>query len=253
MPANSAGRDALARFLQDRGVDHDGVVAKLEAYEGLIRRWNVRGNLVSSRDVERLRGRHVLDSLSLLPWCSGSLADVGSGAGFPGVPLAIARPGSPVALIERSERKTLFLRQVAIELALHNVEVIAADVDHRGARPRNLSDLARQRQFRRSPGVLGAGAGRRASEAFGGAGRGESSGGRGSLAGRVFDTVTARAVAPPDVAWKLMRGLLAPDGVALLQSGDRLEGRPFDGGVVRHRERTGGTWVTVVSAATCGG
>ena len=217
MPANSAGRDALARFLQQRGVDPDAVVARFEAYEGLIRRWNARGNLVSSRDVERLRSRHVLDSLSLLPWCSGSLADVGSGAGFPGVPLAIARPGSPVALIERSERKTLFLRQVVIELALDNVEVIAADVDHRGA------------------------------------GRRVSSGGRGSLAGRVFDTVTARAVAPPDVAWQLMRGLLAPDGVALLQSGDRLEGTAFDGGVVRHRERTGGTWVTVVSAATFGG
>lgn len=204
MPANNAARDSLARFLEQRGVESGPAVEALEHYERLIRRWNVRGNLVSRRDLDRLRDRHVLDSLSLLPWWRGNLADVGSGAGFPGIPMAITRPDSPVTLVERSERKARFLQHVVIELALGNVEVIEADV----GRP-----LA-----------------------------------SGSLDGRVFDTVTARAVAPPAASWRLLRGLLAPAGAALLQSGEPLRASLFDSGEIRHSERIGETWVTVVGS-----
>ena len=203
MPANDAAPDGLARFLEQRGVESGEAVEALEHYERLIRRWNPRANLVSRRDLGRLRDRHVLDSLSLLPWWHGSLADVGSGAGFPGVPLAIARPDSPVTLLERSERKARFLQHVIIELALRNVELLEADVT-------------------KPPG---------------------------SLAKRGFDTVTARAVAPPAATWRLLRGLLATTGVALLQSGEPLEPSMFDGGEIRACERTGGTWVTVVGRA----
>ena len=206
MPANNGRRDSLARLLERRGVESGRAVEALERYERLIRRWNARGNLVSRRDLDRLRDRHVLDSLGLLPWWRGSLADVGSGAGFPGVPLAIARPESPVTLVERSERKARFLQQVVIELALPNVEVIEADV---GQPPAS-----------------------------------------GSLDGRVFDTVTARAVAPPAATWRLLRGLLAPAGVALLQSGEPLEACLFDGGEIRTCERAGQTWVTVVEVVS---
>ncbi len=126
--SSTASREALTRFLEARGVSANGVVERLEAFEALVRRWNMRWNLVSRHDVDRLRTRHVEDSLELLPCWRGRLADVGSGAGFPGVPLAIARPGSAVVLIERSERKARFLEQVVIELGLANVDVIAQDV-----------------------------------------------------------------------------------------------------------------------------
>ena len=202
MPASAAARDALARFLEQRGVDPGRNIEALEAYERLVGRWNARGNLVSRADLGRLRDRHVLDSLGLLPWWSGSLADVGSGAGLPGLPMAIARPEAPVTLIERSERKARFLRQVVIELSLGNVEIVEADVGRRQ--------------------------------------------GRGSLNGRVFDTVTARAVAPPGATWKLQRGLLGAGGVALLQSASPLDAALFEGGEIRRRERTGRGWVTVV-------
>lgn len=205
MRANNAGRESLVRFLDERGVDPARAVEALETYEQLIRRWNVRGNLVSRRDLDRLRDRHVLDSLSLISWVNGSLADVGSGAGFPGVPLAIARPDSPVTLVERSERKIRFLQQVVIELGLPNVRIVEADV----GRPTSA----------------------------------------GSLGGQVFGTVTARAVAPPAATWRLLRGLLAPQGVALLQSGEPLDASLFDGGEIRASERTGQTWVTVVGNA----
>jgi len=202
MPANNAARDVLARFLEQRGVESGRAVEALEHYERLIRRWNARGNLVSPRDLGRLRDRHVLDSLSLLPWWHGSLADVGSGAGLPGVPLAIARPESPVTLVERSERKARFLQHVIIELTLRNVELVEADV--RDPLPASL---------------------------------------------RGFATVTARAVAPPAATWALLRGLLAPTGVALLQSGEPLEPSMFDGGEIRASGRAGQTWVTVVESA----
>lgn len=205
MPANADTREALGRFLRSRGVEPEPAVGRIEAYEGLIRRWSMRGNLVSRRDLERLRERHVVDSLTLLQWWSGNLADVGSGAGFPGLPLAIARPESSVTLIERSERKVRFLRQVTIELGLANVEVIETDVGHGH--------------------------------------------GRGFFAGRLFDTVTARAVAPPSASWKLLRGLLAPKGVALFQSADQLDAARFPGGGILACQPAGHGWVTVVGPA----
>ena len=99
----------------------------LDAYEALLQRWGRRYNLVSRRDLGRFRQRHIDDSLALLPWCRGNVVDVGSGAGLPGVPLAIARRDMPVTLLERSERKCAFLRHVVLELGLDNVAVVQAD------------------------------------------------------------------------------------------------------------------------------
>ena len=105
----------------------DGAAEKLAAFEALIQRWNARSNLVARGDIAHLRERHTADSLALLPWVAGRLADVGAGAGLPGIPLAIARPGVPVVLIERSTRKCAFLRHAVVELDLSNVEVEARD------------------------------------------------------------------------------------------------------------------------------
>lgn len=106
----------------------DGAAAKLAAFEALVQRWNARSNLVARGDIAHLRERHTTDSLALLPWVAGRLADVGAGAGLPGIPLAIARPGVPVVLIERSTRKCAFLRHAIVELDLPNVDVEACDV-----------------------------------------------------------------------------------------------------------------------------
>ena len=175
---------------------------KLLEFEALIRKWNRYCGLVSKGDLRRLRERHIWDSLALLPWWQGRLLDLGTGAGLPGVPLAIARPGVPVGLVERSARKSRFLRQVIIELELRNVELAVADATtYHSALP--------------------------------------------------FDTVTARALAPPPQAWQLMRPFLAADGVGLLQSREPLDGTALAGAeIVECAEVGRDSWVTVVRQRT---
>lgn len=86
--------------------------------------------MVSVRDLEHLRSRHLDDSLALQEHLTGShsLLDVGSGAGFPGIPLAVSNPDVGTTLIERNHKKCSFLRHVVMTLKLTNVEVLNADV-----------------------------------------------------------------------------------------------------------------------------
>lgn len=103
---------------------------KLLAYLALIDKWNRVYNLTAVREPGQMVPHHLLDSLAVAPHLSGrSLADVGSGAGLPGIPLALARPDMAVTLIESSHKKAAFLKQAAIELALDNVEVVNARVE----------------------------------------------------------------------------------------------------------------------------
>ena len=118
----------------------DGLLAQ---YAALVRRWGKVRNLVGPRDLGRLETRHIEDSLSLCAFLQvppladvspenghrWRLVDVGAGAGFPGIPLAIVRPDIHVTLVERSEGKGRFLRQVVIELGLSNATVCVADAN----------------------------------------------------------------------------------------------------------------------------
>jgi 16S rRNA (guanine527-N7)-methyltransferase len=106
-------------------------IAQLALFADLLRRWNTAFNLVSRRDVRRLIARHVLDSLSLVPRLKGHrVLDLGTGAGLPGVPLAIARPALRFVLVDRSERRIRFVQQACIEIGLTNVEAVADDFAH---------------------------------------------------------------------------------------------------------------------------
>ena len=105
-------------------------VARLAAYLTLLDRWNRAYNLTAVRDPEAMVVRHILDSLSILPWLEGpQVLDVGSGAGLPGIPLAIARPEHEFCLLDSNGKRTRFLTQVAIELRLSNVGVVRGRVE----------------------------------------------------------------------------------------------------------------------------
>jgi 16S rRNA (guanine527-N7)-methyltransferase len=101
--------------------------AKLLKYLELIEKWNRVYNLTAVRRIEDMISHHVLDSLAVAPHLGGAtLVDVGSGAGLPGIPLAIARPAMEITLLESNHKKSAFLNQAVIELELANVEVVNA-------------------------------------------------------------------------------------------------------------------------------
>ena len=96
----------------------------LLAYVELLIKWNRTYNLTAIRDPERMVSHHLIDSLSVLPHLpGGSLVDIGSGGGLPGIPIAIAQPHRRVTLNDSNHKKGAFLKQAAIELGLANVEV----------------------------------------------------------------------------------------------------------------------------------
>jgi 16S rRNA (guanine527-N7)-methyltransferase len=100
---------------------------KMLAHLDLVDEWGERMNLTAIRDRSQQVTKHLLDSLSVLPWLRGPrVADVGSGAGFPGVPLAITAPQVHFALIESTGKKCRFLEHVRDTLGLANVEVVQA-------------------------------------------------------------------------------------------------------------------------------
>lgn len=102
-------------------------VERLARYTELVRDWNRRINLVSRRDTDRLVSYHLADSLVALRYLpdSGKVADIGSGAGLPGIPLALCRPDLQFVLVESSYKKAVFLNNAIAELGIENARVAA--------------------------------------------------------------------------------------------------------------------------------
>ncbi|SDT12545.1 16S rRNA m(7)G-527 methyltransferase [Halopseudomonas xinjiangensis] len=98
---------------------------QLLAYLGLLQKWNKAYNLTAVRDPDEMVSRHLLDSLSVMPFVQGDRClDVGSGGGMPGVILAIMAPQRALTLLDSNGKKTRFLTQVRVELGLDNLAVV---------------------------------------------------------------------------------------------------------------------------------
>ena len=139
---------ALDRGLGELGLQlPDGAQAKFLRYTQLLAKWNRTYNLTAVRDPLEMVPHHLLDSLAVIPHLpmEDGLADVGSGAGLPGIPLAIARPQWQVTLNDASQKRTAFLRQAAIELDLTNVAVHEGRVE--AWRPANRFAVVISRAF----------------------------------------------------------------------------------------------------------
>ncbi len=105
-------------------------IAQLLAYVTLLDRWNATYNLSAVRDPLEMITRHLLDSLAIVPYVRGdTLADLGTGAGLPGIVLAIIAPARKVSLVDSNGKKTRFLREAVRELALSNVSVVESRVE----------------------------------------------------------------------------------------------------------------------------
>ena len=123
--------DELSRGLEalDLSLPKDAH-AKLLQHIELVEKWNRVYNLTAVRELDQMLTQHVFDSLAVASHLKGNtLVDVGSGAGFPGIPLAIARPAMAVTLVEANHKKSAFLKQAVIELGLVNVDVVNARVE----------------------------------------------------------------------------------------------------------------------------
>lgn len=120
---------------------------RLAAHLELIEKWNRVHNLTAVRDTAQMVVVHLLDSLSLLPYVADakSVIDVGSGPGFPGIPLAIARPDVRFTLLDSSHKKCAFLEQAKAELGLANVTVACDRVEQ--YRPAQGFDVVVSRAF----------------------------------------------------------------------------------------------------------
>ncbi|MBL7481697.1 16S rRNA (guanine(527)-N(7))-methyltransferase RsmG [Legionella bononiensis] len=97
----------------------------------LLKKWNSAYNLTAVRDPESMISRHLLDSLAIIPWIKGNrILDVGTGAGLPGIPLAIAKPDIQFVLLDSNGKKIRFLNEVKRQLDLKNLEIVQFRVEN---------------------------------------------------------------------------------------------------------------------------
>ena len=127
-------RPTLEAGLRNLGLD-SAFAEPLLAYLALLARWNQTYNLTAVRDPLDMVGKHLLDSLAMHPFVDalaargGTLADLGTGPGLPGIPLAIVKPGLKVTLVESNGKKARFLREAVRQLGLKDVRVAEARIE----------------------------------------------------------------------------------------------------------------------------
>jgi 16S rRNA (guanine527-N7)-methyltransferase len=119
--------------------DAGEIEGKLDSYLALVARWAPLMDLVAPQDLPRFRERHIDDCLRLIPLSDavglGPAVDVGSGAGLPGVVMAVSRPQRVWRLLEPRSKRAAFLEEVARDLELDNVEVLALSAQQAAADP----------------------------------------------------------------------------------------------------------------------
>ena len=125
------------------------VRARLEAFLAELARWNRAYNLTATRDPGQIVTRHVLDSLAIAPLMRGRVLDVGAGAGFPSVPLALAQPALAVTALDSNGKKARFLRHV--QRTLHIPNLVVAETRVEQFQPEQPFDVIVSRAF----GALG--------------------------------------------------------------------------------------------------
>src|SRR5437667_11463174 len=131
-PSVAVIRRALAEFKLPA---YDNQVLQIQQYIEILLRWNEKISLTAIRDPLEILYRHFCESMfaaEAIPLKNGRLADIGSGGGFPGLPLKIMRPGLQVFLVESNIKKVTFLAEVIRELGLNGAQVLARRYEELG-------------------------------------------------------------------------------------------------------------------------
>lgn len=123
----------LISGLKELGIEpSDTIISRFDKYLLELKKWNRAYNLTSLKSDEDIIIKHFFDSLlylKVIPEGQWSICDIGSGAGFPGIPMAIVKPELSLALIESSRKKAAFLRHIKRTLLLNNIEVLESRVE----------------------------------------------------------------------------------------------------------------------------
>ncbi len=131
----------------------DNQCQQLLAFVKLIEKWNKAYNLTAIRQREEMVQLHLLDSLAVLPYLEGKrIIDIGTGAGLPGIPLAVCLPEVEFVLLDSNAKKTRFVQQAVMELKLANAKVCNDRVEQH--RPAALFDTVLTRAFASLPDTL---------------------------------------------------------------------------------------------------
>jgi 16S rRNA (guanine527-N7)-methyltransferase len=131
----------------------EGAANRMLDYLDLLAKWNRIYNLTAVRKPEQMLTRHLLDSLAILPYVkAGRIVDVGSGAGLPGIPLALAMPDSRFVVLDSNSKKTRFMQQAKADLGLDNLEVVHERVED--YRPEQRFDTVVSRAYSSLSGML---------------------------------------------------------------------------------------------------
>ncbi|WP_456374080.1 16S rRNA (guanine(527)-N(7))-methyltransferase RsmG [Thiolapillus sp.] len=144
-------QEQLSQGLAEMGLDVEPRrQALLLDYLQLLQKWNQAFNLTAVRDPQIMVSRQLLDSLSIHVLLRGTdILDVGSGAGLPGIPLAIIDPGRNFTLLDTNGKKTRFQRQVKLDLGLDNIQIVQVRVEQ--YQPPRLFDVIVSRAFSSLP------------------------------------------------------------------------------------------------------
>lgn len=114
----------------DASAQRNDIPELIHRYLLLIEKWNRIHNLTAIRNPADMLIQHIMDSLAVIPHITGPrVIDVGSGAGLPGLPIALAKPNWQIDLVESNQKKVSFLQQTKIELALGNVTVSPSRIE----------------------------------------------------------------------------------------------------------------------------
>jgi 16S rRNA (guanine527-N7)-methyltransferase len=147
-------RERLVAGLQTLDLFADAAkIERLLAFIALIEKWNKAYNLTAIRNRREMVSLHLLDSLAIAPYLQGArIIDVGTGAGLPGIPLAIYAPEKQFVLLDSNSKKTRFVQQAVVELKLQNVTVCHSRVED--YRPETGFDTILTRAFAALPEIM---------------------------------------------------------------------------------------------------
>jgi 16S rRNA (guanine527-N7)-methyltransferase len=138
--------ELLHQLSQNNLTVNEATSKKLVEYVLLLHKWNQVDNLTSIRDPLQMISRHIIDSLSIAPYLQGpNILDVGTGAGLPGIPLALTHPELCFSLLDSNGKKTRFLTHVLQTLMLTNIDIISVRVEK--YHPKNCFNSVVSRAF----------------------------------------------------------------------------------------------------------